>query len=216
MGKDESQKPGGIVPFTLRQPRDDKKDLLRNKGRFSDPYNKDLKNSSGEGSVIPLKRGFHGRDVVVDKEYPREVDKKTCIAFLSGIGPVSEELSALLEIPEKLLMVSNSPSFSLEAERTAAPITNYLLFGTSKPKVLPDYALHISSKGSNVFCTFVDKKRKIVVNDTVNSMYAKEGSWKSFERALERALAATKDYESQGIKFDFVLVRENLTDTLTL
>jgi hypothetical protein len=216
MGKDESRKPGGVVPFTLRQPRDDKKDLLRNKGRFSDRSNKDLKNSSGEGSVISLRRGFHGSDVVVDK-YPREVDKETCISLLDDIGPVSEELAELLQIPDKIYLLGNDPAtFSSRPDKDAAAISGYLILPTLKPRDAPDYALHIRSRGSHVFCTFVDKERRIIVHETVNSMYAERGSWESFEQALKKAIAKVKDYESQGIEFDFVLNKEGPTSPFKL
>ena len=39
-------------------------------------------------------------------------------------------------------------------------------------------------------------------------MYADEGSWKFLEVALKRAIATVEEYESQGIKFDFVLNKE--------
>lgn len=212
MVRDESRKPGDVVPLILRQPRDDKKDLLRNKGRFSDPYNKDLKNSAGEGSVIPLRGGFHGSDVVVEKKYPREVDKKTCIALLDDMGPVSGELAELLQIPDKIYLLGNDPpTFSSQPDKDAAAIAGYLLFGSLKPDEAPEYALHIASKGNSVFCTFVDKKRKVIVHESVNSMYAKGGSWRFFERALKRAIDTVKEYESQDIKFDFVLKKESTT-----
>ena len=223
-----SRKPGKIIPLFIRQPRKSKTDgkkpglpsVLRSKGRdkSSDGGDKGLKNSPSEDSdVVSLRRGFHGRDVVVDKKYPKEVSKEACIALLDDMGPVSKELATLLRIPDKIYMLGGDPpSFSSQPDKDAARIAGYLLLPTLKPKDAPEYALHIRSRGSNVFCTFVDKKRKIIVHETVNSMYANEGSWEFFERALKEAIATVKEYESQGVKFDFVLNKESTTKIWTL
>lgn len=146
---------------------------------------------------------------MVDTKYPKEVDKETCIALLDDIGPVSEELATLLRIPDSIYLWGiDPPSFSSQPDEDAAAIAGHLLLPTLKPRTAPEYALSIRSRGSHVFCTFVDKKRKIIVHETVNSMYADEGSWEFLEVALKNAIATVEEYESQGIKFDFVLNKE--------
>lgn len=218
MGREKSGKPGEVVQLPLKKHHADKRLRDKGRGQFPGLPNKDLKNSPGEGStVIPFRRDFRGSDVVVEEKQPEKANKEKCIALLDAIGPVSEELATLLQMPDKLyLLGSYPPAFSSDPEKGAGTLANYLLYSAVKPIRISDYALHLGSRGSTDFCTFVDKKRKIIVHEVVTTMYAETGSWDDFTDSLKKAIATVKDYESKGVKFDFVLVNNSRASAVEL
>ncbi|MBU0532596.1 hypothetical protein KKB44_03820 [Candidatus Micrarchaeota archaeon] len=205
MAREHSDQPAKVIPFSrARKPAT---------GRA-------LKNISTEGlmaEILTLRspNGKNmGRDRLVEKKFPRKLNADECAALLSGIAPITPEISQLLQIPKTLYMLGNEPSFSSQQDRGINEIVKSLLYGSPMPVVLPDYGIYISSRGSNVFCTLVDKKRKIIVHATINSMYAKQGSWKSFQQTIQRALDTAKSYETKKEPFNFVLTNEGITSTL--
>jgi hypothetical protein len=167
--------------------------------------NRAPKNQAGErGGFLPFRNGG-----VMADQHPKEVDKDKCVELLSHIAPVSERLARLLELPEMLYLLSDSPSFSSSKNmgESAGRVATHLIFATPMPDKLAGYGLHIDSRGSNVFCTLVDKKRKIIVHATVNSAFSKtgKGDWRNFQFALKCALATAKNYKTQGKEFAFVM-----------
>jgi hypothetical protein len=158
------------------------------------------------------------RKEIMDSNSARAVSREECLNALGNVAPVPKDLVPLLDIPEKLYHVDSglggSTSFSSQPDRNVAAVTGSLLLGLDFPKELPDYGIHISSRGSNVFCTLVDRRRKIIICEDVRNMFAKQGSWDFFTYGLKEVLARAAELESRGEKFSFVISKDSVIRTI--
>jgi hypothetical protein len=126
------------------------------------------------------------------------------------VAPASPHLAQLLELPVKLfafdgteLSLSSDPSISI-AEVTAA-----LTSLTPMPSCIPDYGLHVARRGSHVFCTVVDRRRRIIVMHSLTGVLGEHRSWDSFMYAIEEATAIATTMLAQGEDFEFVVNKES-------
>jgi hypothetical protein len=225
-GSDRGSNVIQLFPKKPKQPRVTKEGplshrrrMLRGLARHHFDSGKGLKNVDGEDAVVrPLRRqdgkALKARGVMAEQRYPKEVTSETCKVLLEVIAPVSDELSKLLHIPEKLHLLGSGPSFSSDPEQNLGAMVSHMLSGTPLPDSFPDYALNITSWGSTVFCTVLDKKRKVIVMEAVNSAYSTEGSWDDLIYGLKEALDLVKKYESQGAQFEFVVSKESMISLL--
>jgi hypothetical protein len=133
------------------------------------------------------------------------VSRGACIAALREIAPFGEKLLPLLCLPDSIYINADGSSFSSEPGRTIASVASALALGQELPASFPDYGLHISSLGSSVFCTFVDRSRGIIVHSAIRNIYAGGGSWTAFEDALGEALAEARSLRERGEGFSFVV-----------
>jgi hypothetical protein len=160
--------------------------------------------------------GFRGKGVT--GKFANEVGRDECIAMLEAIAPVGDELKELLRLPDKLFDVSLGAGVSLSSRpfESAGDVANHLMFGTSLPSNPPYYGIHIGKKeeGGGEFCTFIDRRRKVIVYAPVRNTYDEKSSWGSFESALKSALDTANHQKSEGRKFDFVISREGVTETV--
>jgi len=146
---------------------------------------------------------FKGRGPVAEKKVDK-ISKEECLAALKSIAPLNGRLKELMGLPDQLYRLSES-SFSSKPDETAELVANHLLYGDAHQDTFPNYGIHISSKGTNSFCTLVDKKRKIVVHANVNNAFSSGGSWDKFQTGLMRTLAAVKKLEENNQDFRFVV-----------
>ncbi len=141
------------------------------------------------------------------------VTREECIGGLRRIVPMSDEQANLLGIPARLYRTGES-SFSSDAEKAAAKAAGALMLGSEFPAGLPDYGIHISSRGDNTFCTLVDRKRGVVVFDDIKNMYVSAGSWTGFLDNLAQALRLAESYRRSGRRFEFVIVKEGSVSSI--
>ncbi|MBD3210178.1 hypothetical protein GF318_02245 [Candidatus Micrarchaeota archaeon] len=151
---------------------------------------------------------------MAEQNYPKEATKETCLALLGNVAPVTEELSDALLMPDQLLLLGQGPSFSTEAETGAGRVASHFFYGTPIPDRLPDYAVCISSRGSNIFATLVDRNRQIIVHENVSSMYAEKGSWDSFIELISQAMEGAREMRKQVGEFRFAVNREGVMSRL--
>jgi hypothetical protein len=131
------------------------------------------------------------------------------LEMLGKVAPLDDETVELLAIPQKLFMLDEL-SFSSEPSRSAQGIGYTIFMRSLLPEDLPDYAIELFGRGSNVFCALVDKKRKVIVFDSISNMYVKEGgSWASFVANLKDALSRVKALEAEGAEFRYVVSNES-------
>jgi hypothetical protein len=141
------------------------------------------------------------------------VTREDCIGQLRRLAPMSDEQAALLGIPPRLYRIGES-SFSSEAGNGIAKAAGALMLGGAFPPGLPDFGMHISSRGSNTFCTLVDRGRGIVVFDDIKNMYAGDGSWSGFLDNLAQAARLAESYRRGGKRFEFVIMKEGSAGTV--
>jgi hypothetical protein len=93
-------------------------------------------------------------------------------------------------------------------------VSAHFILGRRLPSELPDYAIHMSSRLSNLYCTFVDKNRKIIIYADVRNMQSSEGSWGLFESSLKVAVNYADLMEREGRKFNLVVSNLGIIETI--
>ncbi|MEW6722712.1 MAG: hypothetical protein AB1324_05610 [Candidatus Micrarchaeota archaeon] len=142
----------------------------------------------------------------------RKITRAECMERLSEIAPVSQDVLGLLGLPQEIYLVSPAPaSFSTDSGKTIAGVASALMFDSALPSDMPEYGVHISPQGSNVFCTLVDKKRKIIVCESISNMYAPNGSFVAFSDSVRDALDAVREQEAGGEPFSFIIFKDSVS-----
>ncbi|MEW6721919.1 MAG: hypothetical protein AB1324_01515 [Candidatus Micrarchaeota archaeon] len=161
---------------------------------------------ASRGKIVPFTRGFPAGGSMVENP---NVTREDCIEFLGRLGPVSDSFLALLQIPERLIFSQGESfrSFSVPGNKGLQRLASSFALGQPVPRDFPDFGIHVGSVGGNLFCTFVDRWRKVIVYGSVKNAQAGEGSWDMFQKNVEAAIAEVKKQESRGEKFDFVICR---------
>jgi hypothetical protein len=180
--------------------------------------------AENKGVVLPFPdagkraaRGFRAQSALAEKV--GDVSRESCLATLSSFAPMGKEIEALLNVPESLYSVGgeDETSFSsVESDTGAARAASSLLRGFPFPSSLPDYGIHISNVGSSVFCTLVDRARKVIVTSEIRNLESEEGSWERFGLALKDAVSAAESYTKAKTPFDFVVNKEGVIRTVKL
>jgi hypothetical protein len=141
---------------------------------------------------------------------------EACIMILELIAPMSERTQELLSLPGKMHTVSVSGSTSLSSDpyKSAAPLSGFMLYGSPLPTHLPEYGIHITQSGSNAFAILIDKRRKIIVCESVRSMYADEGSWAAFASSIRTAEGAAAMLQRDELRFEYVAIKDGIMRTV--
>ncbi|MEW6035944.1 MAG: hypothetical protein AB1529_04995 [Candidatus Micrarchaeota archaeon] len=145
---------------------------------------------------------------------PAGMDREGAVALLETVGRIPEDVVSLLELPERLYSVGPGPSISSDPSNGIGKVVAYLTFNSSMPMLLPDYGIYISSRGSSTFCTLLDRRRKIIVHDSVGNAFAEGDSWNMFGDSVRAALQAVRRREATGEKFDFIISKESSISTI--
>jgi len=188
--------------------------------------------ASGTGSSNPLKveqkndkdmakgkragKPEPGDPATKEPELDNEVSGAECIAALGIIAPVSDDLKSLLAVTDKLYDVGRGEamSYSSEPYRNAGAAAAHLFLGRGLPPNLPEYAIHMNSTVTNLFCTLVDMKRKIIVYADVRNIQSKDGSWERFESSLRDALAYANLLRRENREFNLVVSNQGIVETI--
>ncbi len=163
-------------------------------------------------------RDFRGRDSLAEAK-TTEVPRESVLAMLDSIAPLGKDLEALLNVPDFVFPVGSEGEISFsskESDTGAARAAGAILKGFPFPSSVPDYGIHMSSEGSSLFCTLVDRSRKIIVSAEVRNLESEEGSWKPFEFALRDALSAAESFKAAKTMFDFVVNKEGIIRAVKL
>jgi hypothetical protein len=168
------------------------------------------KGSKGADVVDINSRRFRGKTIASDDPRKRKVSSFECLTFLGQVAPLDENKTKKLNLPKELYLGDTDNSYSRNPDDDVVSVRNDLLFLGKMPDELPDFAIDVTSKGSNTFCILVDKKRKIIIADPISNMYADQGSWDTFFRSIDEALAAVKKFEGEGRKIEYVVINESL------
>ncbi len=130
--------------------------------------------------------------------------------MLGKAAPLSKELAAMMNIPGEL-HEENRWSFTSEKDKSVQALADAFILKSPLPQGLPEYGINISSRVSNTFCTLIDRKRKVIVFESVGNMHVPEGgSWGPFQSSLKDALAEAKRLEAAGTAFSFVICNEGI------
>jgi hypothetical protein len=166
-----------------------------------------------EADVIDLaERRFRKKNAGPDRNQKRKVTSAECLEILRRIAPLDEKKAKELNLPKELYVGESETSFTANPDDDVAPLRNAVLMHDSPPDDLPEFAIDVTSKGSNTFCILADRKRKIVVTDSVRNMYSEQGSWKMFFTSMSDALDALKRSEKEGKKVELVMVNESMVE----
>jgi hypothetical protein len=171
------------------------------------------KRGSKKGDVIDLaERRFRAKNANPDSNKKSKISSAECVSILGTVAPLDEKTAKKLNLPEELFVGESGTSFTGNPDDNIAPLRSAVLMHDSPPGDLPDFAIDVTSKGSNTFCILADKKRKIVVADAVRNMYSEQGSWDMFFKSVADAINAVKTSEKQGKNVEFVVVNESMIE----
>ena len=158
---------------------------------FRDPRKRSRKPLSENGSVL---------------------DKEACIALLEGFARVTGDLKRQLELPDRLFMVGKGPSISSDPEKNIGELAFSLMTGKDPNAALlkdaPDYALQMGHRSSSAFCILMDKRRKIIVMESLGNSLGGDISWDGVAAAIEAAVQDREERTKRGEKFGFILSLE--------
>ncbi len=165
--------------------------------------------SKGPNAADSHSRKFHGKITSPDGPQKNKVSSFECISFLGQVAPLDSDQTKKLKLPKELYVGDTDNSYSLDPDDDVVSIRNDLLFLGKMPDKLPAFAIDVTSKGSNTFCILVDRKRKIVIADPISNMYAEQGSWDTFFKSIDEALAAVAKFEKEGREVEYVVINES-------
>jgi hypothetical protein len=133
--------------------------------------------------------------------------RKAVIGVLSRIAPLEDWLASLLAVPSFLYDAGRGGeiSFSSGPDLAASSFAGCFFMDLPLPGKIPEYAIGLSRKGSALYCTLVDKKRKIIVNAPVSDSYSAEADWEELGLCIRKALRKAAELESSGKAFNFVM-----------
>jgi hypothetical protein len=158
---------------------------------------------------------FKSGTVKAEQSADRRMSRDVCISVLEILAPVPESLKGKLNLPETMHSVSaTSTSLSSEPGKSVMALAGFLLLGAPFPEGLPDYGIHITTSGSNTFAILYDSARKIIVCESVENVYAENGSWSSFESSLSDAVSAAGMFKREGRQFQFAVVKDGLISSI--
>lgn len=191
--------------------------MATEKGRDGELF--DLSKERAIRSPKPLKLGrpnhsvlqFRACDPMAEATI-KKISREDCIKALQKVESLSDELLAMMQIPEELHLMPDG-SFSLNEDETPTLVAHWLLYGDENRSHFPEYGIHISAKGSNSFCTLVDSGRKIIVNATLGNI-SSSFSWNKFSRCLEDALRDANSRTAKSEEFNFVVNDNGIMDTI--
>jgi hypothetical protein len=151
--------------------------------------------------IQPKPSGFRKKSMVEGKS-------EDPLTALKALAPMSDTLAAMLGIPPDIHQRAAS-SFSTDSAKGIEMVPESLFLGLEFPNDIPDYGIVIHSRGSSIFCTLLDKKRKIIVSEAVGNLHSSGGgNWSSFQSSLQSAIARSKALQDEGRKFSFVVEAE--------
>ncbi|MFN7991178.1 MAG: hypothetical protein U0R44_03390 [Candidatus Micrarchaeia archaeon] len=158
-------------------------------------------------------QGDRSNVVSLDEFRRKHMDSETdwkaeCLERLNKIAPVDDGFIAMLGLPENLQRLGED-HFSTDPENGLYPVEGAINFGYPFPSSVPDFGILLSTKGSDLFCTLLDRKRKIIVSAPVRNANAASGSWSGFREALRAALSRAGELSSAGTSFTFVVESES-------
>lgn len=209
------------------------KTVLTNEGYYGRAvleYGRDNKHLLGEGVAlwtslffdrqpsfpvdrIRMERKDTGSSTQAKNREVEPVSSETCIRILECVTEMDEELVSMLELPPTIFKLGRgeSYSFSSSPDRGIGRVFFSLYLGGLWKTDFADYGIALNQRGSHVFCILVDRRRRIIVIDAVNSMYASEGSWDQFKSTLRKALEKAKTMMERNYDFEFIISREGFT-----
>ncbi len=159
------------------------------------------KKNSGRNSQIPadnLTNLFSTKEPNSGK-LPRRIKRKEVISSLGKFGEMSTGLVKKMKIPDYLFKL-DTDTFSSDKNIPAYLIYDEESLENCRHKNLPDYSISVGSRGSDIFCTLIDKKRGFILTASIGHMMVEEGSWDFFERWLDEALEKSDKLTGQDRK----------------
>lgn len=168
------------------------------------------KGSKGADVIDLADRRFRKKNAGPDNNRRRKIASAECVEILSRVAPLDEKRAKELKMPKELFVCESETSFTSNPDENVTSVRNAVLMHDSPPDDLPEFSIDLTSKGSTTFCILVDRKRGILVADSVRNMYSEQGSWDMFFRGMKKALEAMKKSEEEGKKAELVVVNERM------
>ncbi len=120
---------------------------------------------------------------------------------LSALAPLPPDLEGQLALPESLFELGPC-SFSSDPALAASAVGGYFLAHLQLSDRLPDYAIDVSPQGGALFCTFVDKGRKIIAGVRLGN--ADEPDWDALSIAIRQASRLSASLRASKKRFTYV------------
>ena len=133
------------------------------------------------------------------EKLPRKVKGKRAIISLSKFGEMGPALIKKMKIPDSLFKFSTD-SFSSDKDVPAYLIYDEDSLENCRHRKLPEYSISVGSRGSDIFCTLIDKKRGFILAASIGHMMVEGGSWDFFEGWLDEALEKSASLTEQDRK----------------
>lgn len=151
------------------------------------------------------------------RQKPKQLSGAVCISLLKRVAPLDESIAKLMKLPEKLYRMGKPGeelSFSSDPFKSIDGVVASLDSGGSFPSQVSDYGILIHSRGSNVFCTMVDKSRKVIVTADVRNAFESQGGWDIFAANVDRAIMQAQNLQADGREFNFVINHNGKIETV--
>ncbi|MFP3949961.1 MAG: hypothetical protein ACLFUZ_02595 [Candidatus Micrarchaeia archaeon] len=112
---------------------------------------------------------------------------------------MSTGLIKKMKIPDYLFKL-DTDNFSSDKDIPAYLIYDEESLEKCRHMKLPEYSISIGSRGSDIFCTLIDKKRGFILTASVGHMMVEGGSWDFFESWIDEALKESDKLTGQDKK----------------
>ena len=136
-----------------------------------------------------------------------QADKYRCLDMMGLSSERDLRLTALLEMPDVLYVLEdgNYAPLTLSTKPNSDILKIVGFFSTGSIEKFPDisieYGLDIRDKGSNVYCTLFDDRRRIVVISHIGSYYTDKLDWDRVAYDIETAQEmAAKEKTNEGFQ----------------
>ncbi len=136
------------------------------------------------------------------------ITRADALRALSSLSPLAADVAGQLAIPESLFETGPA-SFSTDPALPASVISGCFKARLPVPERLPEYAIDVSQYGSSLFCTLVDRSRRILIGVRVGSAGAKDIDWDAVSLAIREAQRLSGRLRASKRRFSYVMAGDD-------
>ncbi len=136
----------------------------------------------------------------------KKVARAEALDSLSALSQLAPGIADQLAMPESLFELGPC-SFSSDPALPASVVSGCFRARLGLPQRLPDYAIDVSQFGSSLFCTFIDKSRKVIAGVRIGR--TGEVDWDALTLAIREALRLSARLRASKRRFSYVMAGDD-------